>query len=155
MASPTYRSWAAMKTRCRNPNRHSSGHYMGRGIAYDPRWESFANFQEDMGKRPEGMTLERINNDLGYCKDNCRWATKSEQAFNRRSLKPTKTGLPNIHLIGKQYRAYCTENGKRKALYQGSSLDKASEARKGWAGGSAGDSPVHTPGGSWGARGAG
>lgn len=121
-----------MKTRCNNPNRHSSDHYIGRGITYDPRWELFVNFQNDMGKRPDGTSLERIDNDKDYCKENCRWATKSEQAFNRRVLKPTLTGIRNINKVGEQYRAFATIDGVRTPLYQGPSLEKAVTARKEW-----------------------
>lgn len=83
--SPTYVSWAAMIQRCTNHNLMHSARYVERGICVCERWMSFENFLSDMGERPEGTTLDRKNNDLGYDKDNCRWATHEVQANNKSS----------------------------------------------------------------------
>lgn len=83
--SPTYESWTAMWQRCTR-NKHPDFHrYGGRGITVCERWKSFENFLSDMGERPPGKNLERRNNDEGYCKDNCKWATAKEQSRNRAS----------------------------------------------------------------------
>lgn len=86
--SPTYHTWQGMKARCRNPNHKNYHTYGGRGITYTPRWEKFENFLEDMGERPEGMTLDRIDNDKGYYKENCRWVNQQTQIENYSRVIP-------------------------------------------------------------------
>lgn len=83
--TPTYRTWHGMKNRCLNPKATGYENYGGRGISICEKWMTFEGFLDDMGIRPEGTTLERKNNDLGYCKDNCKWATRIEQGANMRT----------------------------------------------------------------------
>lgn len=85
VGTPTYGTWYNMKSRCDNPTYTNFKKWGGRGITYDKRWSSFLNFLEDMGERPAGTSLDRINNNGNYCKENCRWATKKEQMNNMSS----------------------------------------------------------------------
>jgi hypothetical protein len=78
-----YRAWKQMKSRCDNPNMQNFRYYGGRGITYDSRWSEFKNFYADVGDPPEGYWLDRIDNDKGYSKENCRWADPKTQRHNR------------------------------------------------------------------------
>ena len=79
-----YGSWRSMRERCQNSNATHYAYYGGRGVTVCERWESFENFLADMGPRPEGLSLDRINNEGNYEPGNCRWATRKQQAHNRR-----------------------------------------------------------------------
>lgn len=81
--SPTYNSWDSMVQRCTNPNATGFARYGGAGVAVCAEWLAFAAFLADMGTRPEGTTLDRRDNSLGYAPDNCRWATGRQQRMNQ------------------------------------------------------------------------
>lgn len=81
--TPTSITWMNMKQRCSNPKSPDYDRYGGRGISYDPSWERFDNFLRDMGERPGGMTLDRIDNSGNYNRNNCRWADIATQTNNR------------------------------------------------------------------------
>lgn len=101
--SPTYKSWSAMKNRCKHKSVPSFKYYGGRGISYDPRWDNFRNFLEDMGDRPNGTQLDRIDSDGNYCKENCKWSTVNENNFNQKT--------------NKKFRGtHKTKNGKYQAI---------------------------------------
>jgi hypothetical protein len=84
--NPTYRIWMSMKTRCLRSNHPSFKNYGGRGITItDECWLQFDHFLADMGNRPDGASLDRIDNEKGYCKENCKWSSILEQSRNRRN----------------------------------------------------------------------
>ena len=80
-----YDVWKGMRARCSYPDNPNYEFYGGRGISVCPRWENFENFLADMGEPEPGMSLDRIDNDKGYCKENCKWMSKLDQANNRRN----------------------------------------------------------------------
>ena len=106
--SPEYKSWSSMKDRCVNPNNKSYKNYGARGIKVCERWrgeENFPNFLEDMGERPapkKNYSLERLDVNGDYCKENCVWATTKEQTRNTRS---------NIFVDGLCLKDYCQLHG--------------------------------------------
>jgi hypothetical protein len=96
---PLYSVWMNMKDRCRNPNFRQWSAYGGRGINVCDRWKNdFKAFVEDMGPRPEGYSLDRINNDGNYEPGNCRWASRKEQQRNQRRAV-------YVEIEGARYRA--------------------------------------------------
>ena len=127
---PLYKTYNGMKTRCSNPNIVGSKNYLGRGITVCDRWlNSFEAFVKDMGVKPVGTTLDRIDNDLGYSPVNCRWATREQQNNNQRVRKIntnnktgvigisfTKYGSYRVDKCRKYYGSYPTMSGALQVL---------------------------------------
>lgn len=102
----TYYSWQGMRSRCTNPKTAGYRQYGGRGITYDKRWDKFENFLEDMGGAPDGFTLDRIDVNGNYCKENCRWTDMQTQQNNRRN---------NVFFNGKSLAEWSKEIGVPKS----------------------------------------
>lgn len=129
-----YIIWRSMVNRCSNASDTNYKHYGARGIQVCDRWNmskggSFENFLEDMGEIPDGMTLDRIDVNGNYCKENCRWTSYIEQNYNQRIKKSNKTGITGVWYSERdgKYIAYITKNKKR--IFLGSFVD-IEDARK-------------------------
>lgn len=136
--SPTYHTWTGMKARCLNFRHSRFKDYGGRGITVSNDWLTFVGFLADMGEKPEGCSLERINNSGPYCKDNCKWATSKEQNQNKRMYSNNKTGIIGVHAVLRSGRfnywsAQCrADSGEIVTLYNGSDFFLACCARRSW-----------------------
>lgn len=116
--TPTYQCWLDMIARCTRTTNPAWEDYGGRGISVHPSWMEFSNFVADMGEKPDGLTLDRKNNDGPYSPDNCRWATPQEQAQNQRVRKDNKTGVRGVHWFAKRglYQVHLCVSGRNKTI---------------------------------------
>lgn len=130
-AHPIYLVWAAMMSRCYNPAAPHYKNYGGRGIKVDSSWHHFRHFAKDMGIRPgDDWTIERKDNNAGYCKSNCVWATRSDQCINRRLLVTNTSGAVGVVKIGnRQWEARFDYLGIRYRLGRYVTKDEAVDAR--------------------------
>ena len=91
-----YGAWKSMVGRCRNPNHSAYKNYGARGITVCDRWLEFEHFYSDMGDRPKGMSIDRLDNNGNYEPDNCRWATRKQQNLNKGLYRKNSSGLSGV-----------------------------------------------------------
>jgi hypothetical protein len=104
--TPIYRLWHNVMQRCYNPKNPDYENYGARGVKVSEDWQNFENFYSDMGEKPEGLSLEREDNEKNYSKENCKWGSTKEQALNKRTtIKVTLDG------ITKPLMTFCEELG--------------------------------------------
>lgn len=128
-----YNTWTHIKDRCHNTKNSRYKDYGGRGITVCEEWRKiFKSFYEDMGDRPEGMSLDRIDNNKGYSKENCRWATTHQQNINQRIRKDNKSGVKGVYFNKRTFKWIASINISKKQKQLGSfdSFELAVECRK-------------------------
>lgn len=130
--SATYKSWLKMKERCYAESYREKDYYQDRGIEVCPEWkESFENFFADMGERPEGTSLDRIDCNLGYFKENCRWADLTIQAYNRRMNTNNTSGRTGVfQLKNGNWQAIISHYKEKVILAYNVSFEDACKARE-------------------------
>jgi len=129
--TPEYRAWAHMLERCNNPkcNRYKS--HGGRGITVCDEWKDFKIFYKEMGNKPKGKySLDRINNNGNYESSNCRWATDSQQAVNKRVSKNNTSGYKGVYLYDNKWEVWIFLNKKRIYVGKYKDINDAINARK-------------------------
>lgn len=128
-----YKAWQSIRQRCNNPNDKDYPDYGGRGISVCQEWdespETFVMWALTNGYR-DGLSIDRIDVNGDYCPENCRWATWTQQARNKRIEKANKTGVNGVHMDRNKYRATIYVNSKRIDLGRYETLEEAAAARK-------------------------
>lgn len=121
--TPTYKSWHQMHQRC--AGKHGHEHYVNKGIEVCKRWSDFENFFADMGPRPAGTTLDRIDGSKDYSPENCRWATLEQQANNKSSNRKefVQGELLSVAQAARKYNKHIS--GVRHRVRKGMSLEYA------------------------------
>jgi hypothetical protein len=127
-STSTYHTWNAMIGRCLKPTHRAFKHYGGRGIRVCDRWKTFLNFLADMGERPKGLTLDRVDNDGHYQPENCRWTTQFVQCSNQRKTRLVVVDGEDVCLreaarrVGVSHSAI-SERAKRKGISDQAAVD--------------------------------
>ncbi len=115
----TYKVWSGMMGRCYNPASTRFADWGGRGIIVCERWHTFENFLADMGNRPPGLTIDRIDNDGNYEPSNCKWSTVKEQNSNKRPMKATHAQICSIcgtnFMSVMPWASYCSDGCHNEA----------------------------------------
>lgn len=138
-----YHIWKSMIQRCHNPKSRDFCKYGARGISVCDHWKnSFVAFRSDMGERPAGMSIDRVDVHGGYSPDNCRWATPSLQTRNSRVRRDTSTGIKGVSLLLRKkvwkYQVHISVNGVRTHLgytpdlFEAACWRKSAELRLGY-----------------------
>lgn len=126
---PLYHTWVNILMRCYVDFAVAFESYGGRGITVERRWHRFKAFAADVGDRPDGMTLDRLDNDKGYSRKNCRWASRSQQMLNRRPFKSGSTGESGVVRIADRFEARIHFDGVRYRLGRFDTVAEAKMAR--------------------------
>lgn len=129
--TPTHQTWRKMKERCLSEYYVEKEYYQDRGIQVDPKWMTFEGFFEDMGERPEGTTLDRVDINGNYCKENCRWADLTIQAYNRRVGTNNTSGRVGVYqLASGNWQALISYYKEKIILAYNVSFEAACKARE-------------------------
>jgi hypothetical protein len=128
-ASPTYRTWDAVIQRCTNPKSESFPSYGGKGVSVCDRWLDFNTFVADMGERPDGCTIDRIDGSGNYQPDNCRWATPTIQRINQSIRVNNTSGYRGVH-FHKRLAKWQASIGFERQYYHMGYFDSANDAAR-------------------------
>lgn len=127
--SKTYWVWSSMVQRCENKNNKAYNDYGKRGIRVCKKWLIYENFLKDMGEKPKGFCIDRINNDKGYYKENCRWVDRYVSNDNRREIFKNKTSKFKGVYFHKKYKKWAISLTYLNKTYNGKMYDDENEAK--------------------------
>ena len=130
--TPEYYAWQNMRRRCYDVKTINFNKYGGRGISVCDDWHDFINFYNDMGERPKGMSLDRIDNNKGYYKDNCRWTNRTTQSRNQNTRVDNSSGVKGVCFCNRSNKWCCqiSVNKRRKHIGYFVNFEDAVKARK-------------------------